>query len=653
MSSSLKEIGTLIIVVLKARNLPNKRHIGKQDPYCTVEFNKDKRRTKAIRRGGQHPEWDQEIRFTVFEDDSEEPAPTDSDTPPPLPPKKSKERRIKGGKELQMGCYADDPREPELIGETTVDLSEVFSKGETDEWFTLMNKEKYSGEVYLELTFWSNEKPPQKKSSPKNGSNNANYGGPGSFTPSEDPSLRYHAHRHPSQGMSPSRIPTSLSASPLSTRPRSSTVRPSSSLANLDLYSPPYESGAGSPARYPQSDVDSLTHSMAELGVGGGSRRRGSYPPRFDDPNASSGFRLGSPSSSLSHHPESVGYHEFTEPLSSHSSMSSMHSYQSAESYSSRGGSIPSYGSRTFQRDSFSAPPEFYPPSQEAPWDSQYSVDYPNRPPTGFISSPSATPMASHYPGSRPLPTPYVQTPPRPPTTVSSIPQSLSSSYSASTLYTPPRPLSSQTPIPFGYSLPPSLLPGPPASAPPPHNTTQTNNISPPIIRRALSFRLHLHRLYLNLLLALDRYRTQWRRQQTNKVRVASLQHLIYSKVFPLPAVMDTCQRVHSRTWDLLPLCQTEDQLHRSLRTLLFLHRHLRRYWQVPSVRRSSQGHPRLCLPGKDVRVLDPFLSLLRRLPYHIPRLLSRPTHCIQHLHHSRPHMLTPPNLIMALRHHG
>ena len=24
------------------------------------------------------------------------------------------------------------------------------------EWFTLMNKDKYSGEVYLELTFWSN-----------------------------------------------------------------------------------------------------------------------------------------------------------------------------------------------------------------------------------------------------------------------------------------------------------------------------------------------------------------------------------------------------------------------------------------------------------------------------------------------------------------
>ena len=28
------------------------------------------------------------------------------------------------------------------------------------EWFTLMSKDKYSGEVYLELTFWSNVRRP-------------------------------------------------------------------------------------------------------------------------------------------------------------------------------------------------------------------------------------------------------------------------------------------------------------------------------------------------------------------------------------------------------------------------------------------------------------------------------------------------------------
>lgn len=74
---------------------------------------------------------------------------------------------------MKLACYADDPREPELIGETEVDLTEVLTKGETDgqscslcfecstdvwyiDWFTLSNKDKFAGKVYIELTFWSN-----------------------------------------------------------------------------------------------------------------------------------------------------------------------------------------------------------------------------------------------------------------------------------------------------------------------------------------------------------------------------------------------------------------------------------------------------------------------------------------------------------------
>ena len=33
---------------------------------------------------------------------------------------------------MKIACYADDPREPDLIGETDVDLTEVLTKGETD-----------------------------------------------------------------------------------------------------------------------------------------------------------------------------------------------------------------------------------------------------------------------------------------------------------------------------------------------------------------------------------------------------------------------------------------------------------------------------------------------------------------------------------------
>lgn len=116
-------------------HLPNKRHIGKQDPYCVVCVNGEKRRTKAIKRGGQHPEWDEEIRFTLFEDAEDELArkANGGDSPPPLPPKdNTPPKKIRGGKNMKLSCFADDPREPDLIGEADVDLTEVLTRGETD-----------------------------------------------------------------------------------------------------------------------------------------------------------------------------------------------------------------------------------------------------------------------------------------------------------------------------------------------------------------------------------------------------------------------------------------------------------------------------------------------------------------------------------------
>lgn len=150
------QIGTLIVVVLRAvrvlvgyltswavpdptyfpqKHLPNKRHIGKQDPYCVVVFDSDKRRTKAIKRGGQHPEWDEEIRFSVFEEspkESERATQGGDDAPPPPPKDKKRSRNIKGGSSMRISCWADDAREPDFIGEATVNLNEVFTKGETD-----------------------------------------------------------------------------------------------------------------------------------------------------------------------------------------------------------------------------------------------------------------------------------------------------------------------------------------------------------------------------------------------------------------------------------------------------------------------------------------------------------------------------------------
>jgi hypothetical protein len=253
MAATPREIGTLIIVVLKANHLPNKRHIGKQDPYCAVTFNGQTRRTKAIKKGGQHPEWDEEVRFQVYEDDQDAPPARLGDgTPPPLPPKNDKITSIKGGMMMKVACYADDAREPDLIGEGMVDLTEVISKGESDEWYTLTYKDRFAGKVYLEMTLYSNEPEPPKKKKASTLQPSGEYVGPGEFV---------------AEGGQTNRIVSASVVHDYSRRQSDSySIRPSSSLAQLDLYQAPYENQA----------VDSLTNSFGEFGVGG--RRRETLP---------------------------------------------------------------------------------------------------------------------------------------------------------------------------------------------------------------------------------------------------------------------------------------------------------------------------------------------------------------------------------------
>lgn len=125
----------MLLTFIWQRNLPNKRHIGKQDPYCTVVLDGEKKRTKAIKRGGQHPEWDEELRFTIYEDpddDSNRNASEYGDPPTPPPKVNKGPPKIKGGASMAIACYAEDPRAADLIGEGNVDLTEVLTKGETD-----------------------------------------------------------------------------------------------------------------------------------------------------------------------------------------------------------------------------------------------------------------------------------------------------------------------------------------------------------------------------------------------------------------------------------------------------------------------------------------------------------------------------------------
>ena len=66
-----------------------------------------------------------------------------------------KKSKSKTSKSLRVACYADDAKEPEFIGEGMVDLTDTLKSGEFDEWVTIKAKDRYAGEVYLELTFYS------------------------------------------------------------------------------------------------------------------------------------------------------------------------------------------------------------------------------------------------------------------------------------------------------------------------------------------------------------------------------------------------------------------------------------------------------------------------------------------------------------------
>lgn len=50
-------IGTLVVIMDRAKNLPNRRSMGKQDPYVAARLGKEAKKTNTDKRGGQTPRW--------------------------------------------------------------------------------------------------------------------------------------------------------------------------------------------------------------------------------------------------------------------------------------------------------------------------------------------------------------------------------------------------------------------------------------------------------------------------------------------------------------------------------------------------------------------------------------------------------------------
>ncbi|KAF2705258.1 hypothetical protein K504DRAFT_460519 [Pleomassaria siparia CBS 279.74] len=135
-------IGTLVAIIDRAKNLPNRRSMGKQDPYCAARLGKEAKKTTTDKRGGQTPKWDQELRFTVH------------DSP--------------DYHQLKVSVFNDD-KKTELIGETWASLEAILTPGggQSDTWHGLNCKGKYAGEIRMELTYYDTrpkaEKPVTEK----------------------------------------------------------------------------------------------------------------------------------------------------------------------------------------------------------------------------------------------------------------------------------------------------------------------------------------------------------------------------------------------------------------------------------------------------------------------------------------------------------
>ncbi|KAI0321794.1 hypothetical protein OF83DRAFT_1097983 [Amylostereum chailletii] len=124
-------LGTLVVVVLKAQHLIDNHTFYKQDPYCTISLGNTTKKTEIDPKGGQHPVWDAEFRFTISKD------------------------AAKANRTITLKCHSQEKKDDQLLGEGSVDISDTLKSGEFDDWVPLSLNGAQRGDVYLEMTFFA------------------------------------------------------------------------------------------------------------------------------------------------------------------------------------------------------------------------------------------------------------------------------------------------------------------------------------------------------------------------------------------------------------------------------------------------------------------------------------------------------------------
>ncbi|KAF8640239.1 hypothetical protein AX16_010135 [Volvariella volvacea WC 439] len=284
--SSDQEIGTLVVVVLKAQNLIDKHSFYKQDVYAKVTLNGKEQKTKVDVKGGQHPVWDEELRFPIF--------------------------KATGDKyrKLEVSCYSKEHRSDDHLGTGSIDVVDTLKSGEFDDWVPLSIDGVARGDVYLEMTFFSSGPAPAPKYSsgsltlPNNGllrrpsklapetrlsrppqqnhqqgpRPNSGYGGHNSGA--RIPAGNGHLHPNSPPGSRPSSRPPSKSDYPLPSLPETgiSPPRPSS-------LAPAGGNRPGSSGGQPQDVPNFLRPGSGNPAAPLHSSRPGPQPPHVPDHN--------------------------------------------------------------------------------------------------------------------------------------------------------------------------------------------------------------------------------------------------------------------------------------------------------------------------------------------------------------------------------
>lgn len=127
--------GTLVIIVCRAKHLPNRRKLDKQSPYVTLRIGTTAKKTPSHFRAGQTPEWTHEIRFELTRDRK------------PI---------------MKLDVLDETKNDPTPIGTVDIDCSTVFANPNNekdgkyifDKWHDLTLNGRRAGMIYLEMTFY-------------------------------------------------------------------------------------------------------------------------------------------------------------------------------------------------------------------------------------------------------------------------------------------------------------------------------------------------------------------------------------------------------------------------------------------------------------------------------------------------------------------